>query len=104
MRCAPLLPGIRKGGARLLYVGKSHGGEGHGQKLMAFAENLAAERGMQQILALSTQAFAYFQQKGGYTEVTPDELPPERREKYEGSGRNSKILMKQVSPSQPAKV
>ena len=87
-----------------LYVGKSHGDQGYGRKLMAFAENLAAERGLQHILALSTQAFAYFQQKGGYTEVSSDELPPERREKYEASGRNSKVLMKQVSPPQPAKV
>lgn len=87
-----------------LYVSKSHGDQGHGQKLMAFAENLAAERGLQFILALSTQAFAYFQQKGGYSEVSPDELPPERREKYEASARNSKVLMKRVSPSQPAKV
>ena len=86
-----------------LYVGKSHGDQGHGQKLMAFAEDLAAERGLRQILALSTQAFAYFQPKGGYAEVSAEELPPERREKYETNGRNSKILMKQVSPSQPAK-
>lgn len=87
-----------------LYVSKSHGGQGYGQKLMAFAENLAAERGLQKILALSTQAFAYFQQKGGYAEVTADELPPERREKYEASGRNSKVLMKTVVLSQPAKL
>jgi len=86
-----------------LYVSKSHGGQGYGQKLMAFTENRAAEQGFRQILALSTQAFAYFQQKGGYTEVSPDELPPERREKYESSGRNSKVLMKQVTAAQPAK-
>jgi amino-acid N-acetyltransferase len=96
-------PGYGKAEIACLYVSKSHGGQGHGQKLMAFAENLAAERGVEKILALSTQAFAYFQQKGGFIEVSPDELPPERREKYESSGRNSKVLMKQVSPSQPAK-
>jgi amino-acid N-acetyltransferase len=79
-----------------LYVSKTGGGEGHGQKLMNFAERLAAEKGMQQIFALSTQAFAYFQQKGGYHEVAPSELPQERREKYEASNRNSKILMKDV--------
>jgi amino-acid N-acetyltransferase len=86
-----------------LYVSKTHGGLGYGQKLMAFAESLAAEKGVQKILALSTQAFAYFQQKGGYSEVPPDELPPDRREKYEASGRNSKVLMKQVAVAQPAK-
>ena len=81
-----------------LYVSKNHGDQGYGQKLMNFAERLAAEKGMEKIFALSTQAFAYFQQKGGYHEVTPAELPPERREKYEASNRNSKILMKDVAP------
>jgi amino-acid N-acetyltransferase len=79
-----------------VYVNKANEGKGYGQKLMAFAERLAAEKGMHQIFALSTQAFAYFQQKGGYHEVTPAELPAERREKYEASNRNSKILMKDL--------
>ena len=79
-----------------LYVSKNHSGEGYGKKLMAFAEKLAAEKGLKYIFALSTQAFAYFQQKGDYVESTPDRLPPERREKYETSGRNSKVLLKTV--------
>jgi amino-acid N-acetyltransferase len=104
--CVALHPFPEQGKAELacLYVNKSHGGQGYGQKLMAFAENLAAEHGVQKLLALSTQAFAYFQQKGGFLEVSPDELPPERREKYEASGRNSKVLMKQVSVFQPPKL
>jgi amino-acid N-acetyltransferase len=61
---------------------------------MAFTEQLAAEKGAQQLLALSTQAFNYFQQKGGFNEVSPDTLPPERRKKYEASGRKSKVLQK----------
>ena len=81
-----------------LYVSKNHGDQGYGQKLMAFAERLAAEKGMGKIYALSTQAFAYFQQKGGYREVTAAELPADRREKYEASNRNSKVLMKDVTP------
>lgn len=80
-----------------LYVSKSCGGQGYGQKLMNFAERLASDKGIKEIFALSTQAFAYFQQKGGYHEVLPSELPPDRREKYEASNRNSKILMKAVS-------
>ena len=79
-----------------LYVSKKHEGQGYGRKLMAFAEQLAAQRGAKHIFALSTQAFNYFQQKGGYVEVTPDELPPERRKKYDASGRNSKVLQKPV--------
>ncbi|MCX6968066.1 MAG: amino-acid N-acetyltransferase, partial [Verrucomicrobia bacterium] len=54
-------------------------------------------KGMQQIFALSTQAFSFFQQKGGYREVSPEELPATRREKYEASNRNSKILIKDIT-------
>ncbi len=77
-----------------LYVHKNYEGEGYGKKLMTFVEQLAAEKGAKQIVALSTQAFNYFQQKGGYAEVTPDVLPPERRKKYDASARKSKIMIK----------
>lgn len=77
-----------------LYVAKNTEGQGYGTKLMSFAATLAAERGMKQLVALSTQAFSYFQQKGGFVEATPDILPPDRRKKYDASGRNSKVLTK----------
>lgn len=77
-----------------LYVSKSHEGGGHGRKLMAFADQLAAEKGAKQIFALSTQAFNFFQQKGGYVEAKPDILPPERRKKYEAGARKSKVMVK----------
>jgi amino-acid N-acetyltransferase len=89
-------PEAEKAELACLYVAKKHEGQGYGRKLMAFAEQLAAQRGAKHIFALSTQAFNYFQQKGGYVEVTPDELPPERRKKYDASGRNSKVLRKAV--------
>jgi amino-acid N-acetyltransferase len=89
-------PEAAKAELACMYVSKKHEGQGYGRKLMAFAEQLAAQRGAKHIIALSTQAFNYFQQKGGYTEVTPDELPPERRKKYDLSGRNSKVLQKPV--------
>ena len=73
-----------------LYVSKAYEGQGHGRRLMAFAEQLAAERGMKTIFALSTQTYSFFQQKGGFTEMNPDDLPPERRKKWETSGRNSR--------------
>jgi len=89
-------PGEGKAEMACLYVSKNHSGEGYGRKLMAFAEQLAAQKGVREIFALSTQAFAYFQQKGGFQETTPDVLPADRREKYEQSGRNSKVLIKPV--------
>jgi amino-acid N-acetyltransferase len=77
-----------------LYVAKSHEGQGYGQKLMAFAEQLAAKKGAAHLFALSTQAYNFFQQKGGFTEVSPEELPLERRRRWEQSGRNSKVMRK----------
>jgi len=37
------------------------------------------------------------QSKGGFIEGTPDDLPPPRRERYEQSRRNSKVLPKQLA-------
>ena len=91
-----LYPEARLAEMACLYIAKNHEGQGHGRKLMAFAEQLATEKGIKQLFALSTQAFNYFQQKGGFVETTPDALPPERRKKYDLSGRNSKVLIKPV--------
>ncbi len=85
-----------KGELACLYVSKAFGDQGFGQKLMAFVERLAREKGLKKVFALSTQAFSFFQQKGGYKEVAPRELPPARLEKYKASGRHSKVLMKSV--------
>jgi amino-acid N-acetyltransferase len=80
-----------------LYVSSSHENQGIGRKLIQFVENKARELSLRELLALSTQAFTYFQSKGGFAEGTPDDLPPARREKYEQSGRNSKVLVKKLS-------
>jgi amino-acid N-acetyltransferase len=80
-----------------LYVSKAHENQGYGRKLMAFAENLAREKGLKRIFALSTQAFSYLQQKGGFVEASPESLPAERRLRYEASGRHSKILSKSLT-------
>ena len=86
-----------KGELACLYVSSSHENMGIGKKLVQFAENKARELGLQELLTLSTQAFAYFQSKAGFTEATPDDLPPARREKYELSGRKSKVLIKKLT-------
>lgn len=79
-----------------MYVSGMHENQGIGRKLMVYAEKTAKERGSKTLFALSTQAFNYFQQKGGFKEATVESLPPSRREKYETSGRNSKILIKSL--------
>lgn len=79
-----------------LYVSSSHENQGIGRKLIQFVEDKARELGLRELLALSTQAFTYFQSKGGFVEGTPDDLPPPRREAYEQSGRRSKVLVKKL--------
>jgi amino-acid N-acetyltransferase len=89
-------PEQNKGELAFLYVSASHENQGIGRKLIQFVENKARELGLNELLTLSTQAFTYFQSKGGFTEGTPDDLPPARREKYDQSGRNSKVLVKKL--------
>ncbi len=92
-----LYPEHKKGELAFLYVSPSHENQGIGQKLIQFVENKAKELGLQELITLSTQAFTYFQSKGGFGEGSPDDLPPARREKYDQSGRNSKVLVKKIS-------
>jgi len=77
-----------------LFISASHEGAGYGRKLVSFAERKARERGAAKMLALSTQAWRYFEQKCGYSEAPKSILPPERLKKLESSGRNSRILAK----------
>ncbi len=86
----------KKGELACLYVSQSHENRGIGKKLIQFIENKAKEMNLAELIALSTQTFAYFQSKGGFSEGTPDDLPPARREKYDASGRNSKVLVKKL--------
>jgi amino-acid N-acetyltransferase len=79
-----------------LFVASGHENAGIGRKLMLYAENRAKEMGMKRLLALSTQAFNYLQSKGGFSEGTVDVLPAARKASYEASGRNSKILYKEL--------
>jgi amino-acid N-acetyltransferase len=79
-----------------LSVSGAHENMGIGQKLMTFAEEAAKQKGVKTLFLLSTRAFNYFQQKGNYKEGSPDDLPPARREKYDHSGRNSKVLVKTI--------
>ena len=90
-------PERKQGELACLYVSEAHENEGIGRKLIQFVENRARELGLRELLALSTQAFTYFQSKAGFAEGTADDLPPARREKYDQSGRNSKVLVKKLA-------
>ncbi len=85
-----------------LQVSPAHEHRGIGTRMAEYAERLTREQGFETIFCLSTQAFTFFQHKLGYIEGAPGDLPPARREKYEQSGRNSKILLKQLVPAPTA--
>src|SRR5438045_9156447 len=53
----------QKGELFSLFVDPSHENEGIGRKLIQFTENKAREIGLTALIALSTQAFTYFQSK-----------------------------------------
>ena len=79
-----------------LYVSEQHANQGIGHKMVLFAESRARDMGAKRMLALSTQAFNYFTQKAGFHEGDSSVLPPTRRVRYDASGRNSKILIKDL--------
>jgi len=86
----------QKGELACLFVKPSHENQGIGRKLIQYVENRARELGLREVFTLSTQAFTYFQSKGGFQEGSPDDLPRGRRDKYEQSGRRSKVLVKKL--------
>lgn len=89
-------PEVNKAELAFLYVSPSHENQGIGRKLIQFAESKARELNLDELIALSTQAFNYFISKCGFVEGTPDDLPATRREKYDQSGRKSKVLVKKL--------
>jgi amino-acid N-acetyltransferase len=96
--CVALHPYPEEGKAELacLAVSPLHENRGIGRKLVTFVEKIARERGFRELFALSTQAFSYFQQKGGFREATPNDLPAARRQQWQQSRRNSRILVKSL--------
>ena len=91
-------PADKKAELACLQINPAHEHRGIGTKLAVRAEAVAKELGMDTIFCLSTQAFTFFQHKLGYREGVVEDLPASRREKYEQSGRNSKILLKTLTP------
>ncbi len=85
-----------KGELAFLFVAPSHENLGIGSKLVKFVEEKAREQGMAELFTLSTQAFTWFQSKAGFNEGSVDDLPPARRERYDTSGRHSKVLLKKL--------
>ncbi|NJM36749.1 MAG: GNAT family N-acetyltransferase [Akkermansiaceae bacterium] len=79
-----------------LYVKQAHEGRGYGIELVRHAENLARERGISRVFALSNRAADFFTGKLGYQLASVDDLPRERRAQYEASGRDSLVFTLQL--------
>ncbi len=80
-----------------LYVMPFYHNRGIGKKMVDYACMVAKERGATTIIALSTQSFGFFTNVVGFAETTKDALPEARLKLYEDSGRNAKVLVKQLA-------
>jgi amino-acid N-acetyltransferase len=94
-------PEVNKGELAGLSVKSSHENQGIGRLMVQFVEDRARELGLGALLALSTQTFNFFRSKAGFVDGTPDDLPASRREKYDQSGRRSRVLVKVLNKPQP---
>jgi len=80
-----------------LYVMPFYHNRGIGKKMVDYACMIAKERGATTVFALSTQSFGFFTNVVGFEETTKDVLPEARLKLYEESGRNAKVLSKQLT-------
>ena len=97
--CAGLevYPAERCAELQCLFVADAHANQGIGKKMTQFMIDRAHELGCTSLFALSTQAFNYFRQKGGFHEGQSTDLPERRRQTYEQSGRKSRILVRTLT-------
>ncbi len=77
-----------------LYVKLNHEGRGYGVDLVKHAEEMAREKGLPRVFALTTRAADFFEQRVGYTLSGPEALPAHRRRQLEESGRDSRVFEK----------
>ncbi len=92
-----LYPEENKAEMACVCVDPKYENQGIGAKLMHFAEDHARLLGVQKLFCLSTQAINYFVQKGGFHVALPDDLPASRRERYDRSGRHSRVMIKELT-------
>jgi amino-acid N-acetyltransferase len=75
-----------------LYVKQAHEGRGYGVELVRHAEEMARERNIPRVFALTNRAAEFFSNRLGYSTATVEELPEKRREQFEASGRDSLVF------------
>ena len=77
-----------------LYVKQAHEGRGYGADLVQHAEEMARQKGIARVFALTNRAVVFFRDRLGYQEMGPESLPEDRRRLLEQSGRHSKVFEK----------
>ena len=91
----PDMPELAEVGS--LYVLPFYHNRGIGKKMVDYACLMAKERGATRVIALSTQSFGFFSNVLGFEETTKEVLPEARLKLYDDSGRNAKVLVKQLA-------
>ena len=79
-----------------LYVLPFYHNRGIGRKMVDFACMRAKEKDVTTVDALSTQSYSFFTSVLGFAETEKTVLPEARLKSYEESGRNPKVLVKQL--------
>jgi amino-acid N-acetyltransferase len=64
--------------------------------LVHHAEEMAKERGIPRVFALTNRAADFFRDRLGYEQGTPGDLPDSRREQFFASGRDSLVFLKEL--------
>jgi amino-acid N-acetyltransferase len=80
-----------------LYVLPFYHNRGIGKKMVDYACLQAKERGAKTAIALSTQSAGFFISVCGFEEATKDVLPEARLKLYEASGRNARVMIKNLA-------
>lgn len=90
---------ISEGAAELasLHVQPFYQGHDVGTHMVEFIVREAKKAGFKKLFALSTKSAPFFSDVCKFTEVPPTALPKSRLEKYEASGRHSKVFVKDFS-------
>jgi amino-acid N-acetyltransferase len=99
--CACLIPYDGTDTAELasVFVTPFYQKRGVGKKLAEYAILEAQRRNFTKVIALTTQSYSFFRNVCGFEEATADDLPPARREDYLKNGRNSRVLLKHLTPA-----
>jgi amino-acid N-acetyltransferase len=88
-------PGENCAEVACLYVKQAHEGRGYGIELVAHAEQIASEKNIPRVIALTNRAADFFV-RAGYSQTDLTALPAIRRAQYEASGRDSLVFEKHL--------